>query len=111
MKKWITAPLCSGLVLPGLGQIVNQQIRKGLILMGLVFLLFVAGAVKLAFIFKSMTGPLDLAEASHRALVSGGDLVFMAAIAGAFAILWVYSVVDAFWAAFRSERSLGDKGR
>jgi len=42
--------LCSGLVIPGLGQILNQQIAKGLILLGLVFLLFVAGALKFAFI-------------------------------------------------------------
>jgi TM2 domain-containing membrane protein YozV len=111
MKKSITAPLCSGLVIPGLGQILNQQIRKGLILLGLVFLLFVTGAVKLAFIINSMTNPLDRAETSQRALVSGEDLFFMAGILGAFAILWIYSVVDAFWVAFQSERLVGDKSQ
>jgi len=111
MKKSITAPLCSGLVIPGLGQILNQQIRKGLILLGLVFVLFVAGTVKLAFLIKSMTSPLDLAETSHLAQLSGGDLLFMAGIPGAFAIVWVYSVVDAFWVAFQSERSVGAKAK
>ena len=109
MKKWITAPLCSGLVIPGLGQILNQQIRKGLILLGLVFVVFLAGAVKLAFIISSMARAPDLSAASLQGVVREGDLFFMAAITGAFAVLWVYSVVDAFWVAFRSERSLGDK--
>jgi TM2 domain-containing membrane protein YozV len=111
MKKTIASPLCSGLVIPGLGQILNQQIRKGLILLGLIFVLFVAGVVKLAFIIKSMTSPLDLAETSHLAQLRGGDLLFMAGILGALAIVWVYSVVDAFWVAFQSERSAGTKGK
>jgi len=105
MKKSITAPLCSGLVIPGLGQILNQQIRKGLILLGLVFLLFVAGAMKLAFIITSLTRVPALAENSQTAAVSRGDLFLMAGILGAFAVLWVYSVVDAFWVAFQAERS------
>lgn len=109
MRKSIVAPLCSGLVIPGLGQILNQQLRKGLILLGLVFLLFVAGAVKLAFIMKAMAGGPELGEASPQAAVGPGDFYFLAGILGAFAILWVYAVADAFWVAFQSERSLGDK--
>jgi len=108
MKKSITAPLCSGLVVPGLGQIVNGQLKKGLIILGLVFLLFISGAVKLAFIVNSLTRVSDLAEASQAAAFSTEDLFLMAGIALAFLILWVYSVVDAFWVAFRAERS--DRG-
>ena len=111
MKKSIAAPLCSGLVIPGLGQILNQQIRKGLILLSLVFVLFVAGVVKLVFIINSMTNPLDLAGASPLAHLRGGDLLFLAGILGAFAIVWVYSVLDSFWVAFQSERSVGAKGK
>ena len=111
MKKWITAPLCSGLVIPGLGQILNQQIRKGLILLGLVFLIVVAGAVKLAFIISSVARAPDLSATSLQAVLSDGDLVWMAGILAAFAVLWVYAVVDAFWVAFRSQRSFGDRGR
>jgi len=111
MNKTIAAPLCSGLVIPGLGQILNQQIRKGLILLGLVFVLFVAGVVKLAFIIKSMSNPLDLAGTSPLSQLRGGDLFFMTGILAAFAIVWVYSVVDAFWVAFQSERSVGAKGK
>jgi len=109
MKKSIVAPLCSGLVIPGLGQILNQQFRKGVILLGLVFLLFVAAAVKLAFIIPSLTRTPDLAETLQGATVGGGDLLFITALVVGFAILWVYSVVDAFRVAFRSERSAEDK--
>jgi flagellar biosynthesis protein FlhB len=105
MKKSIAAPLCSGLVVPGLGQILNQQFRKGLIILGLVFVLFVAGAVKLAFLINSLTRVPDLAETSQTAAFSRGDLFLVAGIAAAFLILWVYSVVDAFWVAFQAERS------
>jgi hypothetical protein len=111
MKKFITAPLCSGLVIPGLGQILNRQIRKGLILLGLVFLLFIAGAVKLAFIITSVSAAHDLAEASQMVVVSGSDLFLMAGIVIVFAVVWVYSVVDAFWVAFRSERSARGTGQ
>lgn len=107
MKKSIAAPLCSGLLIPGLGQILNQQIRKGVLLLGSVFLLFVAGAVKLAFIVRALTPSSDLAETSRAAPFGPGDLLVVGAIVAAFAVLWVYSVVDAFWVAFRSERSAG----
>jgi hypothetical protein len=111
MKKFIAAPLCSGLVVPGLGQILNQQFRKGLILLGLAFLLFVAGAVKLAFIINSLTRVPDLAEISQTAAFSRGDLFLVAGIAGAFLILWLYSVVDAFWVAFQAERYAREKSQ
>jgi hypothetical protein len=109
MKKSIAAPLCSALVIPGLGQILNQQIRKGLILLGLVFLLFVAAAVKLAFIITSLAPGSDPAEASQAAALSRGDLLLMAGFLIAFAVLWAYSVVDAFWVAFQVERSSAQK--
>lgn len=109
MKKSIAAPLCSGLVIPGLGQILNRQFKKGLVLLGLVFVLFVAGAVKLAFLLKAMAKVPDLGETSRQAVISPGDIFFLAGALGVFALLWVYAVVDAFWVAFQSERSPGDK--
>ena len=111
MKKSITAPLCSGLVVPGLGQILNGQLRKGVILLGLVFVLFVAGAVKLAFIIPSLTRVSDLSDPSEMAALSKGDLLVLAGIAVTFLILWVYSVVDAFWVAWRAEHSEKERRR
>lgn len=109
MKKLITAPLCSGLVVPGLGQIVNGQLKKGLVILGLVFLLFIAGAVKLGFIVNALTRVSDLAHASQSDAFRTEDLFLVAGIAVAFLLLWVYAVVDAFWVAFRAERS--DRGK
>jgi len=109
MKKSIAAPLCSGLVIPGLGQILNQQIRKGVILLGSVFLLFVAGAVKLAFIITSADPSPDLVNTFPAGVLGESDLLFMAALLAAFAVLWVYSVVDAFRVAFLAERSSAEK--
>jgi hypothetical protein len=110
VKKSIAAPLCSGLVIPGLGQILNQQIRKGVLLLASVFLLFVAGVVKLALIINVVTRQPDLAGSSQGPTVGEGDLLFVGGIVAVFAVLWVYSVADAFWVAFRSERSAGSKG-
>jgi TM2 domain-containing membrane protein YozV len=107
MKKSITAPLCSGLVIPGLGQVLNGQLRKGLILMGSVFVLFVAGAVKLGFILTSLGRPADPSGTSQAAAVGQGDVLFLGALAAVFAILWVCAVADAFWVAFQSERAKG----
>lgn len=111
MKKFIIAPLCSGLVVPGLGQILNGQLRKGTILLGFVFVLFVGGAVKLAFIIPSLTRVSDLSDPSEMAALSQGDLLVLAGIAVAFLILWGYSVVDAFRVALRAERSEKEKRR
>jgi hypothetical protein len=33
MQKAIMSPLCSGLVIPGLGQIINQDLKKGIIIL------------------------------------------------------------------------------
>jgi TM2 domain-containing membrane protein YozV len=111
MKKSIAAPLCSGLVVPGLGQILNRQVKKGLILLGLVFVLLIAGAVKIASIITPITAAHDLAEVFQKVVVSGSDLLVVAGIAVAFVIVWVYSVVDAFRVAFQSERSARSAGR
>jgi hypothetical protein len=111
MKKTMTAPLCSGLVIPGLGQILNRQIRKGLILMGLVFVLLIAGVLKLSSILNSMSHLKDLTDSSRVAQISGGDMLVIAGVSGAFALIWLYSVVDAFWVAFRSERSVQEQLR
>ena len=37
MKKSIISPLCSALIIPGLGQVINNNIKKGLIILGIVF--------------------------------------------------------------------------
>jgi hypothetical protein len=99
MKKAILASLCSGLVIPGLGQILNHEVKKGVVLLSAVFILFVGGCIKLAFIItsimarsSSMAGDpqsfMQTIKAEHL-----GSLWLLVAL---FAAIWVYSVIDAF---------------
>jgi len=93
MKKYISAPLCSAFIIPGLGQVINQEIKKGVLLLGAVFFLFVLSIVSLSIIAESLfsqpgSGPPSLYRLLER--------VEFLLILGAFAVIWVYSVVDAF---------------
>jgi hypothetical protein len=100
MKKYVLSTLCSALVIPGLGQIINRNLKKGLIILGAIFVLFVGATVKLAFIISSLSrqprpvrnGTQDIMER-----LQGEDLSSLWLLAVAFAIIWIYSVMDAFW--------------
>jgi hypothetical protein len=111
MKKYILAPLCSAFVIPGLGQILNHEIRKGVLILGAVFLLFVAGSIKLAFVVKSL---LRQSSTSDPALLmeslKGEHLGSIWVLLAIFSLIWVYSVADAFLAGRRLERNQGAKG-
>jgi hypothetical protein len=101
MKKSILAPLCSALIVPGLGQIMNQEIKKGGLILGAVFFLFVAGSIKLVFILKSMVSQSGIGPLVPSHLLERFDLLL---ILGAFAVIWLYSVLDAFLKARDRER-------
>ncbi|MFO7461979.1 MAG: hypothetical protein R6X07_15285 [Desulfatiglandales bacterium] len=93
MKKYISAPLCSAFIIPGLGQVINQEIKKGVLILGAVFLLFVLSIISLSIIAESLfsqpgSGPPALSRLLER--------VELLLILGAFAVIWLYSVVDAF---------------
>jgi len=93
MRKYITAPLCSALIIPGLGQVVNQELRKGALILGAVFLLLVLGSVFLFFTLESLLSQPGSAPLSLSRLVDRMELVLVLC---AFGSIWVYSVVDAF---------------
>ncbi|MEJ2724508.1 MAG: hypothetical protein P8175_07655 [Deltaproteobacteria bacterium] len=98
MKRSLLSPLCSAFVVPGLGQILNQDFKKGLIILALVLALFLGGAIKLAFMLRSMinqSGPN-----SFNALSSLWYLIFP------FVIIWIYSVFDAFWIGRKLDRAV-----
>jgi uncharacterized metal-binding protein len=110
MKKYILSPLCSGLVVPGLGQILNKEIKKGLLILCAVFIIFVMGVVKLVFVIKSLLNqsptadPMVLMES-----VKAEHFLSLWILAGLFAVIWLYSVVDAFLAARRLESRKREK--
>jgi hypothetical protein len=111
MKKYILSPLCSGLLIPGLGQILNNEIKKGLLLLGAVFILFVVGSIRLAFVIKFLlsqsptTDPLVIMES-----IKGKYLPSLWILFGLFAVIWIYSVVDAFRTGRRLDCGEGEKG-
>lgn len=107
MKKIILAPLCSALIIPGLGQIVNREIKKGGLILGAVFLLFVAGSIKLVFILKSMVSQSGSGSDAPSHILEQGDFLLLI---GAFFVLWFYSVIDAFLKAGKGERRADSQG-
>ena len=97
MKKQIISPLCSAIVIPGMGQILNQQLKKGVMLLAAVFVLFIAGTVKLYFIMKSMVaGMTTVNQAMLTEKLKEQDLTVIWFIVAVFAVIWLYSVIDAF---------------
>jgi len=107
MKKYILAPLCSALIVPGLGQILNRNLKKGLFILSVVFFLFIVGMIKLFFILRSVladgnTGWLKTPPVGER--LQSTDLTILWLLLGLFAIVWVYSILDAFWVGKKMER-------
>lgn len=99
MKKAIASSLSSAFVIPGLGQILNKEIKKGLFLLGGVFLLFIIGIIKMVQLIKAILQPghLDtLSPDDIMARIRTEDPSMLWVILAVFAVLWVYSVVDAF---------------
>ncbi|MCP4667210.1 MAG: hypothetical protein GY849_12685 [Deltaproteobacteria bacterium] len=99
MKKAALSTLCSALVIPGLGQVLNQHLKKGLFLLAAVFVLFVAALVKLYHIMNTVFVSARAGRSESLPMVDrikGEDLTVLWLIIGAFTILWLYSVIDAF---------------
>jgi len=106
MKKYILSPLCSALVIPGLGQVINHNLRKGVIILSIVFLLFIGGTVKLVFIIHALVNhPKVTPNGSGNIMerLQGEDLSSLIYLLIAFAIVWIYSVLDAFWTGRKME--------
>ena len=112
MKKYITAPLGSAIIIPGFGQILNGQIKKGLILMGVVFVIFIAGVIKLAQIIMNILPVLDLEKLNIKGIQTEIDTAkidimddsIMGTIIIVFMIIWVYSIIDAFISGIKIEK-------
>lgn len=108
MKKAFLSPLCSGLVIPGLGQIINQDLKKGILLLGGVFLLFIVGVIKLARLIHSLfgAGNIDISDPERiMARLRAEDLTVLWAMAALFLLIWVYSVVDAYMGGRRMDET------
>ena len=110
-KRIILAPLLSAFVLPGLGQVVNHQVRKAVLLMAAVFVLFLALVIKLIFDLNKvlLSLPLEVFEKSHHPFtivaqaLSRQDKTLLLILVLLLTAVWVYSVLDAFMVARKSD--------
>lgn len=111
MKKAILAPLSSALVIPGLGQVINHDLKKGIALLGTAFVLLVIAVVKF---FQMLSGALETgwADPSNQARLMDAlktqDLSLMKWVSWAFLLIWTYSVIDAFVRGKKLDRSTGE---
>jgi hypothetical protein len=97
MKKYILSPLCSALVVPGFGQVLNHRIKKGVIMMVLTFILFISATIKLTLLILSEIKNEDV-DAINNLLefkLSGQNLTGLGVLIALLAVLWLYSIVDA----------------
>jgi ABC-type Na+ efflux pump permease subunit len=107
MKKMILAPLLSAFVLPGLGQVVNGQVRKAGLLIAAISLLFLALFFKVLYdlnkFFLSLSpetyekNPQPFSTAAQ--FLSRQDKGLLIILVLLLAGIWVYGVWDAFWTA------------
>ncbi len=110
MKKAIASPLCSGLVIPGLGQIINQDLKKGVCILSLVFILFIAGIIKLYLIMSNTLENMDMNQADPGIIMArlrAEDLSILWCLLMALAVLWLYSVLDAYLSGRKMDQSTG----
>ncbi len=111
MKKAILAPLCSALVMPGLGQVINHDLKKGSAILGGAFVLLVVAAVNFFQVLSSAL-KTSWADSSKQALLidhlKAQDLSLIEWVSGAFFLIWAYSVTDAFLKGIKLDRSGGD---
>ncbi len=107
MKKAILSPLCSAFVIPGMGQILNQQLKKGVLMLASVFLFLVIFIYYLYGLIDQVLRAGDLKSGDPVSLVMNTvskDALPLRLMALAFALLWLYSIVDAFLEGRRQDR-------
>ncbi len=99
MKKAILSTLCSGLVIPGLGQVINQQLKKGMCILSLVFILFIATLIKMYMVACELFRAEDVDPSNSKSIMQkleAADLSLLWYLLSAFALIWLYSVLDAY---------------
>ena len=99
MKKSIISPLCSALVAPGVGQVINGQTKKALFMLGSVLVMIIAATIRMYFHIKEALKGLSVNELYPKMVISrfkAQNHTFLWCLFFIFVVLWVYSVWDAF---------------
>ena len=74
--------------------------------MGLVFILFIAAVTKFSLIVKSLFTGSEITRPNAKFLgerLQGEDFTLLWVLLFLFAMIWVYSVIDAFWTGRKME--------
>lgn len=109
MKKTILSPVCSALIIPGLGQVINGNLKKGMVLLAMVFLLFLGAALKLVFLVQSYVNRPEIASHQTPGDLKTLQLEVLSSLVYfivAFAMIWIYSVVDAFLTGKKQDKEI-----
>ena len=99
MRKAVFSALCSGIVIPGIGQIINRDMKKGLFILAGVFVILVATMIKLFYIINAVLRDFEIKGSSPRRIpdiLGAQDISILWYLLGAFTLLWLYSVMDAY---------------
>jgi archaellum biogenesis protein FlaJ (TadC family) len=99
MRKAVFSAVCSGLVIPGIGQIINRDMKKGLFILAGVFVIFVAIIIKLFYIISAVLRDFEINRSSPRKILDilgAQDISLLWYLLVAFTVLWLYSVMDAY---------------
>jgi len=117
LPKRISAPLLSGMVLPGLGQLINRQLGKGALLICLMSLFFMTFLFLVVYQVSHAMGAVDQAavQAMGKWQALGAQLarqgtgwLWGLGVVG-FAI-WLYAVIDAARVGARLDRQAAETG-
>lgn len=99
MKQYILSTLSSALIVPGLGQVLNRQVKKGLLIMAIVFIFTIGGIVKLADLIVQIMPQLKREEITGAVIaekLDGMDFSTIWFVLAVLLVMWFYSVIDAF---------------
>ncbi len=99
MKKYIISTIASAVIVPGLGQAINQHFKKALILMGLVFVVFIGCVIKLYLAMMKVLPEIGGANMDVQEILNkleASDMSTVSILMFILFIIWVYSIIDAF---------------
>jgi len=99
-------------VIPGLGQIINQHLKKGVCILAGTFVLFIAALIKFYQILSAALeaenmNPSESGLITDRLRVEDSSALWY--LLAAFAVLWIYSVLDAHLTGKKIDRKRGDQ--
>lgn len=107
MKLYIISPICSALVVPGLGQLLNREFKKAIIILSSVMVILVLGIIKIVFIMKNILSVVPFYNLNSQRLLDRlkyEDLTIIYILLIIFGIIWAYSIIDAFISGIKIER-------